>query len=347
MLADYAADYPSVIVRFAAMFSDWCEYPPLQVFLETWLSNRWNARVLGGRGESAIPYLHVRDATVFMHRLLARLERFEPGEVVLAGVDGAVSHRELFEAATSFAWGSARRALHVPRALCGPGMWARDLLGRALGSRPFERPWMAGYIDRRMEIDASRTRASLDWAPNPRLALPRRLGFLIENLKTSPLEWQRRNREAMEHLTLQPSFRVYRLLMQYQREIDAGLVAALSGLDRTGDVTERTGVGLEEREWDARGALRTLIDSVRSGEREVFRRYCSDLARRRAGQGFTSGDLVQALRLVDRSVLQVLRRDPEAAELDTVLRDWVSMTVEFGIDQVLEAFEEVEVFGSS
>ncbi len=35
----------------------------------------------------------------------------------------------------------------------------RDLAGRLTGERPFERPWMAEYIDTVMAIDASKTRA--------------------------------------------------------------------------------------------------------------------------------------------------------------------------------------------
>jgi nucleoside-diphosphate-sugar epimerase len=345
MLVEYAGDFQAVVIRFAALFSDWCEYPPLQVLLETWLSRRWSSRILAGRGDSAIPYLHIRDATLFMHRLLARLDRLEPGEVVLAGADGAVTHRELFDAATEFYFGAPRRPLHLPRPLCRPGMWARDLLGRLAGSRPFERPWMAAYIDRQLTIDASRTRRRLGWGPNPRLALPARLPFLVENLTTSPLEWQRRNREALEHLKVQPSFRVYRLLMKYQREIDAELVAVLEHQERTSDLAERTGVALEERLWDARGALRTLVDSVRTREKQVFRAFCHDLARRRADQDLTADEVVGALRTVDHAVLKILRQDAESAGLFPAIRDWVSMTVEFGIDQVLEAYEEAEIFG--
>jgi nucleoside-diphosphate-sugar epimerase len=345
MLAEYADDFPSVIVRFAALFSDWCEYPPLQVFLETWLSDRWNARVLAGRGESSIPYLHIREATVFMHLLLRRLEELGPGEVVVAGVDGALSHRQLFEAATAFAFGEPRRPLYIPRALCRPGMWARDVAGRLLGARPFERPWMADYIDRTMVIDASRTRSRLGWNPNPRLTLEARLPFLVECFTTSPLEWQRRNREAMEHLNLQPSFEIYRLLMAYQREVDSEVVAALTVRDGNGEVTRRTGVALEDRIWEERGALRTLVDSIRSGDKQVFRLYCRDLARRRYDQGFSVDDVIGFLRVLDAACTRVLRRDADAARLDTAIRDWLSMTVELGVDQVLEVYEEAEVFG--
>lgn len=66
MLREYGDTVPSTIIRFGAMFSVWCEHPPLYKFLETWLSRAWNARILGGRGLSAIPYLHVRDAVSFL-----------------------------------------------------------------------------------------------------------------------------------------------------------------------------------------------------------------------------------------------------------------------------------------
>lgn len=52
MLVACRDDVPSVIVRLAAVFSDWCEYTPLHVFIETWLSNAWNSRILQKRGST-------------------------------------------------------------------------------------------------------------------------------------------------------------------------------------------------------------------------------------------------------------------------------------------------------
>ena len=68
MLGEYAGVFPSCIVRFAALFSDSSEYSSPFVFLENWLSGRWNSRLLAGRGESVIPHLQVRDAESFIGR---------------------------------------------------------------------------------------------------------------------------------------------------------------------------------------------------------------------------------------------------------------------------------------
>jgi nucleoside-diphosphate-sugar epimerase len=81
LMERYRDAVPSCIVRSAAVFSEWCEYEPLNAFLRTWCSRRWNARVLGGHGISAIPYLHVRDLLSFFLRVVERCDELQPAEV--------------------------------------------------------------------------------------------------------------------------------------------------------------------------------------------------------------------------------------------------------------------------
>lgn len=48
MTKEYSVFFPCSVVRFAAVFSDWCEYAPLYKFLLTWLSKSWDSRILAG-----------------------------------------------------------------------------------------------------------------------------------------------------------------------------------------------------------------------------------------------------------------------------------------------------------
>jgi hypothetical protein len=343
MLAEYADSFAPVIVRFAAMFSDWCEYPPLQVMLDTWLSSRWDARVIAGRGTSAIPYLHVRDGVFFMMRLLERRHDLDPMEILIAGEDGAVSHDELYRAATAYIDGRPRRPIHLPKVLCRPGIWVRDIVGRAVGTRPFERTWMADYVDCRMEIDASRTRRRLGWQPTPRLCLLERLPFLLEHRRDNPLEWYRRNREALEHLQITSNFRVYLLLKKYEAAIETTIESALE--ERAASAAEPLRLSAEQRFWDHRVTLRNLIVAVRSGENESFLNWCRDLAERRLGEGFAVDEVVAALRIVEEAIHSALQTDPGGPELEHAIRDLIDVPLQFGIDKVLEIYEDSEVFG--
>ncbi len=197
LLGLYREAYPCVIVRLGAVFSDWCEYPPLYVLLERWRSTAWSRRILGGRGLFGVPYLHLRDVESFFQRVIARGERFAAGEVLLATTDGAVSMRELFQEATSSLTGETERPIVLPRAVCALGLVGRAAAARLLGHTPFERPWMARYIDRQLAVDARRTRERLGWAPRERLELLRRLPFLVDHLRCEPEEWERRNLEIL------------------------------------------------------------------------------------------------------------------------------------------------------
>jgi hypothetical protein len=342
MLADYTSSFSPLIVRLAALFSDWCEYPPLQVLLDTWLTGGWSARILAGRGQSAVPYIHVRDAAAFMMHLLERRHRLDPLQVLIAGVDGAVSHLELFRTATSHADGQARRPIYLPRPLCRPGIWLRDLVGRAWGQRPFERTWMADYVDRKLEIETSTTRNRLGWSPTPRLSLLRRLPFLIEHRRENPFEWYRRNREALEHLQLTPNFRLYRLLKKYEPAIEHSIREALERSERA---TSPSTLSAQQRFRDHQVTLRNLTVAVRSSENGPFLHWCRDLAERRIFEGFGCDEVVAALRIVDRAVVDALSSDPESTALGSVLHDLIDTPIEFGIDRVLEVCEEAAIFG--
>ncbi len=194
LMESYRDIVPSCIVRSAAVFSEWCEYEPLNAFLRAWCSRRWNARVLGGMGVSAIPYLHVRDLLSFFLRVVERCDELEPAEVLLASPDGATNHIDLFHAATCCWFGAARKPVNMPPRLAAVGIRLRELLGRLTGMMPFERSWMVEYIDRQLTVDAVRTRRRIDWAPNPDLDVIASLDDMVRNLRADRREWRRRNR---------------------------------------------------------------------------------------------------------------------------------------------------------
>ena len=342
MLGDYYQYFRCVVVRFAALFSDWCENPPLSVLLQTWLSEAWNRRLLGGRGRSAKPYLHVHDAVAFLEQMLDRVDLLEQGEVLLASPDGCVSHRELFGAVHVAFGGERPDPVFVPRALCGAGLLVRDLAGRLTGERPFERPWMARYIDTQMPVDAARTRQRLDWAPRPRLAVLRRMPFLVENLKTDPVEWNRRNREAMRVVSVPVNLKIHWLLERHESEIIDEFNRLLTQPETRGRFAHYHDFTADQHEWHHRLILRQLVNAVRTSERGIFMAYCRDLAERRLTQGFDAEELCGALEVLNLVCFRVLRRDPETKDIRRDIYDHVTVTLKAGCDQAQEVFEQHE-----
>ena len=214
MVLEELPTLPACIVRFGAVFSDWCEYPPLYALFQTWLGPSWRSRFMAGKGISALPYIHIRDIVGFFRKLLHRIDRVNNGQVLLASTNNATDHRTIFESATGSFYGKARRPLLVPRVLTGIGLYLMNLF-----SKPFERPWMWRYIDRQLLVNPQATFALLDWVPAARLRIENRLPFLVERFKSEPFAWQSRNLAILKKTTLRPSFCIYNALAEREEQI--------------------------------------------------------------------------------------------------------------------------------
>jgi len=302
----------------------------------------WNSRILGGRGESAIPYIHAREMAPFMSRVIESSERLEPRQVLIASPSHTVSHRDLYEMVRRYSDRQLGSPVLMPAPLARIGVWARDLVGRVMGNRPFERPWMADYIDQALSVDPSRTHQLIGWVPRPRLFIERRMAFLLDHRKTDPLEWSARNRAAAKVVHLRPNLMVHRLLERHQDEICRRFLAALVD-DTHADSRFPSARQTDARvlEWRFTVALRHILNSVRADDRGLFLGYCRDLAEKRLGDGIGATEIVDTLRLVNTSALEVVCADSRAEGLEAALLDHLTMTIEFGCDQVLEIYEDL------
>jgi nucleoside-diphosphate-sugar epimerase len=342
MLHKYVGKFPSTIIRFAALFSDWCEYPPLFMFLETWLARAWNSRILGGRGESAIPYLHVRDAVTFVERVVENARSFEPGEVLIASASGSVSHGELYERVMHELQKDVR-PIYMPKPLVLPGIRLRCALGRLIGQMPFERPWMARYVDKRLTVDASKTYERLQWEPRPRLEMLRRMPFLLENMRAYPDEWLARNRAAMKHARLTPHLKVHGLLDRHKQRIEKEFTSALQEESARHVLPSYQTISNQEHEWNHRLILRHLMNAVRTRERGVFLSYCRDLAEKRHSQGFAVEELCRALETLNLVCMRILNDDPESEDVLGYVQNYVTANLQFGCDEFHEVYDALSI----
>lgn len=339
MLAEYD-DIPSCIVRFAALFSDWCEYAPLYVFLETWLSNVWNRSLIGGRGTTALPFLHVREVGPFMAKVLSCADQLEQREVLIAGPSETISHLELFNLANIDHFGRRRRPLFIPKPLARIGVWGRDLLGRLLGSRPFERPWMIRYLDTDLAVDASHTYERLQWKPRKRFALQRRIAFMVEHRKTDPARWSHLNRMAMKEFRIGENLLINHLLGKHLDEICVAFLDYVHSTKSESVLPSYQDVSREDLTWRFTVILRQLQSSIRAHDQGLFMAYCDDLARKRLEEGIGAQEVAACLLALNAICVDVLLSDDEAQGLEEAISDYLSITMRSGCDQVFETYEQ-------
>ncbi len=329
----HCSSVPSCIVRFGAVYSDWCEYPPLFMFLETWLGRSWKARILAGKGQTAIPYIHVRDIVAFFRRLLAVHPMLEPAEILIASTSGSTSHHILHYLATRHHSGQPRTPFFLPAPICGAGIVAMNAWGRVTGKLPFERPWMRKFIDTQLVVDNTRTIERVGWSASPSHRIERRMPYMIERLKSDPATWRIRNEAAMRREPLRPDMRIYQALAALEDHVISTVGDAVRA--RAGsDLTSFQAMDPEELGWFVRLLYRLLLSSVQSSDRMLLQNYLEVTGISRFRAGFTAHELTLFLDILNDTILAALEPAGEMRDLTQAVYDRISVPIDFGKDEI-------------
>ncbi len=343
MLQAYSEYFPCSSVRLAAVYSDWCEYGLLYILLKTWLSSSWRSRILSGKGESAIPYVHVSCVAKLILRILHQSEQLPRFDIYIASPSGATSHQELFDMATRYFFGEIKHPVFLPKWICAIGVYALDILGQLIGKRPFERPWMVKYIDLKLPVESSYTCRTLDWEPRPRFQIMRRILFLLENLKNSPVQWHQKNENALAKPSLdRPNLVLAELMESMQEEITSRIANHLISPDHVDKFKPYYNLQDSAKvKWYVETVYHLLIASVRNGDRYELINYARSLAKIRSQEGFKAREVCQALITTGQHISSTLLSLPEAKGLKLLIHDWITLSIQLAADEVEDSFERM------
>jgi len=334
--------FPTSTLRLAAVYSDWCEYPPLYVFLKTWLGGEWNARILGGRGESAVTYIHIHDLMRLVNRILERSDDLPREAIYNVSPSHVATHDDLYRAATRYFYGEEVEPTRIPKWLAGPGVQMRWWLGKLTGRLPFEAPWMIRYIDRQLRVDATETEKALDWSVTPRLDVSRRLLMMIENMKSHGEAWSMRNEAALRRVARRPNLVLHEVLEDMRDEIVDLIEDYMIEPDHRARFSRYLEMDHETRRWFVSLFYQVLATSVRTRERHLVQHYAQVIAVRRHNEGFGLEQVRDVLTTHGEIISGALHTRPELADMKQVIYDHITLSIQLAVDGVEDAYDTLD-----
>lgn len=343
LVESYSRYLPGTVLRFAAVFSDWCEYAPLYKFLLTWLGRRPDSRFIAGRGESGIPYIHISDVVSIIKTVLKNSASLDSYCVFNASPDGCVSHRELYEIATSYHFGDKMRPLFVPKPIIYPGMLIKKLLAamKLWNVDSFEKFWMVKYIDKRLEVSSELTRRTLNWAPVPRNHITRKLLFLIEKSKSHPAEWHIKNEAALTRVGKRTNLMIYETLSKNKESVILQITDTI--MSRYNDPLFQRYAKMNDEDFRCYVSTlyHLLMATVRSGDRSLMIQYIDQIAIRRYAEGFLPEEIRETLNVIKEITLNRISNEPELKGLKQTVYDYIGLTLQLAQDEVEEQYERL------
>ncbi len=335
--------FPASVVRFAAVYSDWCEYAPLYKFISNWTSKNIDSRILAGRGESAIPYIHVYDICAIIQKIIKESSRLPRFAIFNASPDGSTSHKELFEWTTRYFYGKPVRPFHLPRLLAYPGLCFKHFLSflHLTCDEPFEKFWMIKYIDKKLDTESSLTRKTLEWQPTERFKIHRRLLFMLEKMKSHPNEWKLKNEAALKKTEFRVNYMIYEKMAAAQVE----LVDKISGEILSDININKFSLYHKMDQEDYHCYLSTLyhllMATVRSGERSLMLKYIDDIAIKRFAEGFNAMQINDTLAVYQDIIYKYLTGIKELKKFEIEVHDYIILSLQLAKDEIEDLYESL------
>ena len=250
-------------------------------------------------------------------------------------------YRELHGAVTRYFYGEARSPRFFPRWLCAIGLMLRWRLGQLLGREPFEAPWMAKYIDKKLLVDASRTHAALDWTPTPHLDIKRRLLLMVDNMKAQSEVWRQRNEEALRRAPQRPNLVIAHQLETMREQLVDRIMEKICLPENEGLFPSQKDLKPEELRWSILFVYQVLINATRARNKHLVRQYARAIALSRYREGFAVEQVQGALTLVGEIIGKGLSACPELASQEQHIYDYVSLSFQLACDGVADAYEVI------
>jgi hypothetical protein len=343
LVRQFSDKFPCTIIRVAAIFSDWCEFGPLYMLISTWLSSGWNSKIVGGKGETAIPYMHIIDLINFFLHLLYNQEKLSKCDTILASSESSITHKELYELATRYNFGQSLMPIFMPKFLSYIGIHLLNTFGSMLGKKTFERPWMAKFIDTQMNVDITKTKEIINWEPIPRYDLKRRLLYLIENMRYNPFNWTKINKAILSKENKErPNVKIFEALIKLKDETINKNIDYVLAPENEEKFKRYQILPKDELNDRIRYLYHMFEIAIHYGDRQHIITFIPNLARARYLEGFEFNEIANFVDYLGNHIIINLLAIPQLKGIKQRIESEITITVQIIKDEVEDVFDRLK-----
>ncbi len=342
-IKDFSSKLPCTIIRLAAVFSDWCEYPPLYIFLETWLSKGLLAKFIGGKGKFAIPYIHIKDLIDFFNLLIQKSSTQPSIAVYIASQPRSVSLNEIYTAATKCYHNQVQTPVHIPQFLARAGLYVYSYLHYLIDKKSFLKPWMGQYIDKQLNVDPSWTFNTLNWQPKYRYSLLRRMLFLIENKIVFTNNWHFRNQILLEQrVAYRRSIQIYQTMPLVREEVVQNVLQEIFSPQNSNRFPNYQKMNNDVVKQYVFLIFQLFALSIRNRDRTFLTDYDHIICTYRFHEGFSIQELKEFIFMFSTHLRKALLKKVDKT-MRSRMDNFIALTTQYIVDEREDIYETLKL----
>ena len=187
IISEYKEKIKATIFRLSAVYSQDCRSIPLANQIAFIWKRCFGYRILPGKGEGGISYIHIEDVLDAFEKSMLMAKEIDSGSIMILSEENLISNNELCALIFREIYGKNLNLIHLP----GWAVWLciyiasnfHSLTGRSY----FFKPWMLKLTDRKYRFNIDKAKRTLKW--QPKYQLEPHIAIIIKNLKSNSRRW--------------------------------------------------------------------------------------------------------------------------------------------------------------
>ena len=187
IISEYKEKIKATIFRLSAVYSQDCRSIPLANQIAFIWKKCFGYRILPGKGDGGISYIHIEDVLDAFEKAMLRAEEIPSGSIMILSEETLISNNELFDIISHEIYGKYLNLIHLPGWIVWICIYFVSNFHSLTGSSYFFKPWMLKLTDKKYRFNIDKAKRTLKW--QPRFKLEQCLKIMIRNLKDNPRKW--------------------------------------------------------------------------------------------------------------------------------------------------------------
>ena len=178
----------TVILRIAGVYDDHCHSIPISHQIQRIYENQLESRLFSGNIDHGASFLHMSDLVDAIDMAVRKRRELPDELVLLLGEAKTLSYDQLQRTISRLIRNTEFKTWRIPKWIAKIGAAVQGMIPF---QKPFIKPWMIDLADDHYELNISRAKQVLGWAPKRKLE--ETLPIMIEELKADPSKWYKIN----------------------------------------------------------------------------------------------------------------------------------------------------------
>ena len=180
---------PTVNLRISGVYDDDCHSIPIGQQIQRIYENQMNAHLFAGDLTHGADFTHMDDVVEAITQCVKLQDKLPEELNLIIGEGKTLSYDYLQRRISSLVHGDELKTYALPKSVAKFGAWVET--HTPFMENEFIQPWMIDLADDHYELDISKAKKILGWAPKH--DLDKTLPIMVNSLKNDPIAWYKKN----------------------------------------------------------------------------------------------------------------------------------------------------------